>query len=447
MHDHPFSSSDIFKNAVPLMLSLLLEQLIGMMDIAFLGRYGQAELAAAGPANILFLTVMMQGFGYAVGAQALMARANGAGEFARVGALFRQGALFLTLFALMVALSAHWWVAPLLASFMTHGDVVEAASAYTFWRFVGLPLTFGCVILRSLFISTLRPSVLTVNALIMVSANALFNYALVFGAGPIPELGITGSAVASSLAEAVSLAHLVYAARKSGLTQRYALSAPICWDGATQAELFRTGRWLMVQEGLAFAVWLNFFIMVEHLGEVALAVSNVVKQLGSLLFLFIHAFGTTCGALAANLYGARRFEAIDDLARRGLFLTGACMLVPAALYALFPDALVSLFTSIEAVRENADATFYVMLAGYLFAIPADFYFFMIAGLGFARVSSIMTIVASLLYVCYTALLAWFKVDVAVMWTADWLYYGVVGVGAAVFLRRAPWRDAEPVQPH
>ena len=49
--------------ALPLMMGLALEQLIGMTDVLFLGRYGEAELAAAGVAGIYVMLVMMLGLG------------------------------------------------------------------------------------------------------------------------------------------------------------------------------------------------------------------------------------------------------------------------------------------------------------------------------------------------------------------------------------------------
>ena len=82
--------------ALPLMMGLALEQLIGMTDVLFLGRYGEAELAAAGVAGIYVMLVMMLGLGYTVGSQSLMSRANGAGRAEEVGAIFRQSAIFMT---------------------------------------------------------------------------------------------------------------------------------------------------------------------------------------------------------------------------------------------------------------------------------------------------------------------------------------------------------------
>ena len=89
--------------ALPLMMGLALEQLIGMTDVLFLGRYGEAELAAAGVAGIYVMLVMMLGLGYTVGSQSLMSRANGAGRAEEVGAIFRQSAIFMTALGLIRA--------------------------------------------------------------------------------------------------------------------------------------------------------------------------------------------------------------------------------------------------------------------------------------------------------------------------------------------------------
>ena len=72
-----YSSGTIFRMAVPLMLSFLLEQLIGMTDVAFLGRVGEVELGAAALAGVFFLMLMMFGMGYGFGVQAHMSRKNG----------------------------------------------------------------------------------------------------------------------------------------------------------------------------------------------------------------------------------------------------------------------------------------------------------------------------------------------------------------------------------
>ena len=67
-----YSNSLILKTVFPLILSLLLEQLIGLTDVIFLGRVGEIELGASALAGVVYLALVMFGFGYSFGLQAYM---------------------------------------------------------------------------------------------------------------------------------------------------------------------------------------------------------------------------------------------------------------------------------------------------------------------------------------------------------------------------------------
>ena len=391
-----YSSGTIFRMAVPLMLSFLLEQLIGMTDVAFLGRVGEVELGAAALAGVFFLMLMMFGMGYGFGVQAHMSRKNGEKAWAEIGRSFRSGVLFLTGLAAVLIVLSDLAAKPFLDTACESAAVAEAADTYLYWRVWGLPFAFACALLRAFFIATLRPGVLTASSLVMVASNFVLNYVLIFGAGPVPAMGIAGAAIASTISEAVCLVFLLGYVLLRVDHGKYALFGSFSWDGALQRSLFRLGRWLMVQEAFAFFAWLLFFLAVEHLGEEPLAVSNIVRQICSTLFLFIHAFGSTCGAVAANLIG-------------------------------------------EGVISAANATFYVMLGSFLTAVPAMYLLFVMGGIGRTWESSVATIAASAVYLCYVFTITRLTTNVAVVWTADWIYYITAGVVLWHYWRKGVWR--------
>lgn len=386
-----YSSGTIFRMAVPLMLSFLLEQLIGMTDVAFLGRVGEVELGAAALAGVFFLMLMMFGMGYGFGVQAHMSRKNGEKAWAEIGRSFRSGVLFLTGLAAVLIVLSDLAAKPFLDTACESAAVAEAADTYLYWRVWGLPFAFACALLRAFFIATLRPGVLTASSLVMVASNFVLNYVLIFGAGPVPAMGIAGAAIASTISEAVCLVFLLGYVLLRVDHGKYALFGSFSWDGALQRSLFRLGRWLMVQEAFAFFAWLLFFLAVEHLGEEPLAVSNIVRQICSTLFLFIHAFGSTCGAVAANLIGEGREDEVPGLVRRGLVLCAVSMLPVMLLAAVFPSAVLGVFTSIEGVISAANATFYVMLGSFLTAVPAMYLLFVMGGIGRTWESSVASL--------------------------------------------------------
>ena len=442
--DEALRARSILRTALPLMAGLLLEQLIGLTDVLFLGRYGEVELAAAGVAGIYVMLLIMIGWGYCIGAQSMMSRANGAGDHARTGRIFRQSALFLTAGGVAVTLLSFLFFDPVFGRSLGDGPVREAAWDYVFWRTAALPVAYLCILGRVFFVSILRAKILTWSSLVMVLVNCALNAVLIFGLGPFPEMGIAGAAIASALAEFACLGVLFGRLAWERKWLERCLRGSWAFDRGIQGELIRLGRWLMLQEAAAFGVWLFFFIAVEHAaGERALAVSNVVRQLGAMLFLFVHAFGSTCGSVAANLTGAGAPGRVPEVARLGLKLCFALISPVALVYLVFPEAVLGILTDLPEVIEDAVPPFYVMLASYVLTVPCYFFFMMIEALGCVKESFRTMVAASLIYALYIGLLTMTTTSTAVFWTSDFVFGAGVGIGSWLAWRRRSWE--KPVE--
>ena len=85
-----YTYKQIWTIAYPILISLIMEQLIGMTDTAFLGRVGEIELGASAIAGVYYLAIFMMAFGFSVGAQILIARRNGEGNYKEIGPIFYQ---------------------------------------------------------------------------------------------------------------------------------------------------------------------------------------------------------------------------------------------------------------------------------------------------------------------------------------------------------------------
>lgn len=432
------SAKNIVVTTAPVLFGLLLEQLIGMTDAIFLGRYGEVELGAAGLGSVVFIFFIAQAFGYGVGVQSLMARAHGAGRDRETGAIFRQGALFLLWAGVLSGAICVFLSDAFMLAAAKSEAVQRAAADYVFWRGLGLPFAFLGVIFRSLFVAVLKTSVITWCSIIMVGTNCLLNGLLIFGWGPVPALGISGAAIASALAELAALGYLAWAAKSAGIWARCAISGPLVWDAPMQKRLLSLGKWLFLQEAVMVGVWFYFFAAVEHVSDRALAASNVVRQLGSLLLFFIHAFGTTCGSMAANLYGAGRRDEINALCRRGFALAFCAMLPAAALFWLFPMPVLRFFTNVDAVAAAAKPAYFVMIASYVVTAAAYYYYFVAGALGFAKPSFVICAWASVIYGLYVAAVVSLTEDLAVIWTADAVFGILLGIGFLLLWRRTEW---------
>ena len=338
------NSQPIFKLAAPMLLSLILEQIIGLTDIIFLGRVSEVSVGAAAIGGIGFYLLTMIAFGYSIASQSMMGEANGAKRYGDLGRIFQKSGIFMLLFSAMILALTPIFMEPIFVALVQSPDVREEAQAYFFWRTVGIVFALAAVLFRGFFMSVLLPRVLTYSSVVMVLSNCLLNYLLIFGWGPFPAMGITGAAIASTLAEiAAVLFFLAYVLRYQ-LHRRYELFIFRGLDKSLQLTLFKLGRWMMLQEAVIMTSWLLFFVWVEHMGERALAISNIVRSVSNLLFIIVHAFGATCGAIGANLLGENRAEEINPMMRRGLKLSFAVTIPCCLLIALFQGTPGILFT-------------------------------------------------------------------------------------------------------
>ena len=67
-------------------------------------------------------------------------------------------------------------------------------------------------------------------------------------------------------------------------------------------------------------------VTVEHLGERALAITNVVRNISGISFMVVSAFASTCSALVSNLIGAGHEEAVLPTVRKHVLLAYSIVL-------------------------------------------------------------------------------------------------------------------------
>ena len=291
----PYSYHHIWKVAYPILISLIMEQLIGMTDTAFLGRVGEVELGASAIAGVYCMAIFVAGLGFGLGSQIIIARRNGEGNYKETGNIFYHGVYFLLgLAVVIIALSE--MISPwALHRMVSSPEIADAAMDYVRWRLVGFIFAFVTVMFRAFYVGTTQTKTLTLNSIVMVLSNVVFNWILVFGHLGFPALGIAGAAIGSTLAELVSLIFfIVYTIRKTDC-EKYGLNRRIDFSWSKLGGILSISVWTMIQNFLSVSVWFIFFLCVEHLGERALAVSNVVRSISGFVWVFASAFSSTCG--------------------------------------------------------------------------------------------------------------------------------------------------------
>lgn len=435
-----YTNKQILQITFPVLISLLMEHLIGLTDTAYLGRVGEVELGASALAGVYYLVIYMLGFGFSIGAQVLIARRNGEREYARIGEVFTQGTLFLLLLAALLFLFSRLYTPVVLGGLIGSERVMQAAVSYMDWRAYGFFFSFIAVMFRAFYVGTTHTKILTANSVVMVLTNIILNYLLIFGRCGLPAMGIAGAGLASSISEAVSVLFFVGYTWLKVDHRRYGLFRFTRIDFRMLKQILSVSVWVMVQHGIAFCGWFIFFIAVEHLGERPLAITNIVRSISAFLFMFVNAFASTNSSLVSNLIGAGQSDAVLPLCRRMIRLCYAFVLPLGLLLALFPSLVVRIYTDDPGLVAACIPSLWVLLSSYLVAVPAFIFFFSVSGTGNTRMALLIDMVSILVYVLYTLwIVRVMRADIAVCWTTEYVYSLMI-LSSFFYLWKGNWRS-------
>ena len=436
-----YSYRNIWKVAYPILISLVMEQMIGLTDTAFLGRVGEVELGASAIAIVYYMVLFMIGFGFSIGAQIIIGRRNGEGRFKDTGKVFWNGLYFvLGLSGIIILLSELF--TPWMMKFMVSSPAIyDAALSYVRWRLPGMVFAFCTAMFRAFYVGTTQTKTLTLNSIVMVLSNVVFNYILIFGKFGIPSLGITGAAIGSSLAELVSLIFFIIYTRVGCDRRKYGLDKAARFEKDELKSMMPVCTWTMIQHTISISTWLIFFLYIEHLGERALAISNITRSVSGLIWVVLQAFSSTCSTLVSNIIGEGHQDKVPSLIKRILKLSYGIVSVMIILFCLFPEAIARIYTDIPDLITASVPAMVVMCSSYFLAVGGQVFFLAVSGTGSTKTAFRLELIALAIYMIYcTVIIGIMKLDVAICWTAEHVYSGALLICSWWYIRSGRWKN-------
>ena len=319
--------------AVPTLLSSVLQSLNGSVNTIWVGRFlGEGALAATSNANIVMFLMAAGVFGFGMAATILVGQSMGRRDIDAARQVV-GGAVGLFLFISVVIATAGWLLAPqLLRVLATPGPAMPMALAYLRVIFLSMPASFLLVLLMM----SLRGAGDSLTPLWFMGLSVLLDGGLnplfITGLGPLPALGIAGSATATVIANYASLAAMlgyVYGRdlplRLRGPELRYLRASP-----ALIRTLVAKGLPMGVQMMVVSLSALAMIGLVNRRGLATTAAFGVASQLWTYIQMPAMAIGGAVSAMAAQNIGAGRWDRVGRIMRSGLLfnllLTGSLVL-------------------------------------------------------------------------------------------------------------------------
>ena len=332
--------------SVPMLISNVLQTLNGSINAIWVGRLiGESALAATANANIVMFLLFSAVFGFGMATTVRVGQYFGARDVDAARATFGTGVGFCTAIAALAGIVG-WFFSPGLLEMLgtPEGSRIQAL-AYLRVIFVTMP--FGTIsMMMSMGMRGAGDSKTPLYAMILtVLLDICLNPLLIRGFGPVPALGIAGSAISTAFANAGGAAWLIW--------RLYARDLPLRLRGAELRYLVpRRGELAyVVSKGLPMGAQMLIFSsaglvmigLVNREGLNTAAAYGASLQLWNFLQMPALAMSAAVSAMVAQSLGASDHARIGDVTRIGMLVNLAMTSALAALIMVFDRPLLALF--------------------------------------------------------------------------------------------------------
>jgi putative MATE family efflux protein len=452
--NNPLTESPIgralFFFTLPILGSNVLQSLNGSVNAIWVGHYlGEAALTATSNANTILFFLLSLVFGVGMAAAILVGQSIGARNLEQTKRVIGNGASFFIAGSLAIALSGGVFTEPLLRWMQTPLDAMPFAVAYLRIIFAAVPFLF----LYTFVMMVLRGSGDSKTPfwflLLSVALDIVLNPLLMFGVGPLPPMGIAGSATATLIAQIVSLAALLAHLRRR---------VNVVWLHSHERRYLRPDRTIvaaLVKKGVPMGLQMIVIAgsgiimisLVNRFGSQTTAAFGAAMQLWNYIMMPALAVGMAASAMAAQNVGAKRMDRVERVAATGvvfnLLMTGGLV----ALIYLFDRSLLGLFLPADgdAIRIAQHVNAIVIWSFVLLGIA------MVLG-GVVRATGAAVPPLVVLFLALWVIRIPFAFVLSDRWQADAIWWSFpVGFAAAAFFmwlyyRYGRWREAHMLAP-
>ena len=434
--DISYTNKRIWDIAWPMVLGGAGQMLINITDTVFLGRLNEVALGASAIGGLFLATFLMISYGYSAGMQIVIARKDGEGKLLEIGKVFWQSAYFKLGFSLILLLFFVPFAPQFLTLFVSSKEVLAACTTFITLRLLGLPFSFAISLFRGYYAGIGKTRIISIAIGSFASLNLILNYLLVFGNWGFPRLEIAGSAIASVISELVgALIFFTYSyfsahSKTYGLDKRSGLNLRVLW------EVLELALPMMIQFFMSVGSWFVFFLMVENLGERALAISNLTRNVYMVLMMPLIAFSNVTNTIVSNLVGQNKLNEVIPTAKKVVWMCLGITALLVFLNLIYPQGLMKLFTNISPVIDDTIPIIYIISGSVFCFALAHNILSIVSGLGKTLITLAIEITTLIFYFLYT----WYASEVAhlslgLIWCNEYIYFLVMLILSVLYLRK------------
>ncbi|MFC4765585.1 MATE family efflux transporter [Dyella koreensis] len=320
--------------ALPILGSTVLQSLNASVNAMWIGHFmGESALGGVSNASLIVFLLLTAVFGVSMASTILVGQSLGARNMVEAKRVVGTGVSFFVALSVAVSVLGYFNTEWMLRTLGTPPDALSYATPYLRMIFVAMPsmyfYNFLMMTLRGAGDARTPLAFMAMSVLLDIALNPL----LMFGWGPVPAMGIVGSATATLISQSVALIALLATlyARKHFLRLTRAELAYLRPDATILRSLIFKG----LPMGLQMIVISSSAMLMMHLvngyGSHTTAAYGAASQLWNYVQMPAMAIGAAVSSMAAQNVGAQLWDRVSRIAKVGVaynfLLSGALIAV------------------------------------------------------------------------------------------------------------------------
>lgn len=358
----------LFKFAIPIFFSNLLQGMYAFVDRIWLGRLlGRSGLAAISTSMPVFFIVIALAVGFAMSSTILISQYFGAQDHYNLKRSISTTYAFSIIAAIVLTILGLLLTTPLLKLVNTPPEAFLYAQSYMTIMFSGLIFIFAYnmfgAILRGLGDSK-TPLYFVIVATVI---NMILDPLLIGGYWIFPKLGVAGAAYATIFAQAVAaiLCYLYLKYQKHLIEVKF---KTIRIHQDIIRKMFKLGLPTAFQYGAMSISSMFLMALVNSFGVTFAAGMSVAWQIEALIYMPGMALGSAIAAFAGQNVGAMRYDRVLGSFKWGIIYIYSILAFGISLCYIFAPQISSIFTNDqEVIAVSID---YIRLVSWTYFIYA-----------------------------------------------------------------------------
>lgn len=350
--------------SVPMVLEMMMESVFAVVDIFFVSRLGAEAVATVGLTESVVTIIYAIGIGLATATTSLVSRRIGEKEPHLASRTAFQAILAGIIVSLFIAIPGSIYARKILQMMGASGHMISELSGYT-------SVTLGTnTVIMLLFIinSVFRSSGDAATAMKVLwlgnILNIILDPCLIFGLGPLPELGIRGAAIATATGRGIAVIWQFIILFRGHRRVKLKIG-DLVPDFSIIIKLVRLSLGAIGQNLIGTSSWIVMVRIISVFGSTAVAGYTIAIRIIIFALLPSSGLSNASSTLVGQNLGAGKADRAEKAAWTVGWINSVMMGIIGLILVLWPEPFIRFFIGDESVIAEGSYALRVVSAGFI----------------------------------------------------------------------------------